>query len=501
MDVLELFRSCRSGDIEKVRYLIEIKDVEVNARDNWDSTPLYYASLCGHEELVELLLKNGSRCEANTFDGERCLYGALTDRIREILRRYKVITAECKRRDSYNEFLRRAFEKGMFSDISFVIQGETIPAHRVVLAARSSYFAERFMGKWKNKTTLFPNVRQIDPVHFKGILKYLYTGRLHVPVDECDPYLYLAQKFKLHNVTNVLKKRLVTAELFGASKRGVVKVTMVTIDAETQGRNLRDDLAKVAEEAIPYPFKSEQLAEGSFGISSLWEQVDCNSTDFSSFSDVCFDVAGYQFFCNKFFFSDRSDYFKALFEFSSAATARDVSSGEGAGTEPFCRITIHDVTPDVFAVVVAYVYTNYAQISLDFEDILNVLCASEMYLLNGLKRLCSNALSRILDVHNVIDVVRISKTFNLPRLESDCCRYMADALDEIIDNPGLAELIQEDAKAIKNRQETDSIPLVDDIRHHLYNAILPSYSGDVSCFAEHRIELLESLLKKLDLEC
>lgn len=43
----------------------------------------------------------------------------------------------------------------------------------------------------------------------------------------------------------------------GASKRGVVKVTMVTIDAETQGRNLRDDLAKVAEEAIPYPFKSE----------------------------------------------------------------------------------------------------------------------------------------------------------------------------------------------------------------------------------------------------
>ena len=72
---------------------------------------------------------------------------------------------------------------------------------------------------------------------------------------------------------------------------------------------------------------------------------------------------------------------------------------------------------------------------------------------------------------------------------------------QIIDNPGLAELIQEDAKAIKNRQETDSIPLVDDIRHHLYNAILPSYSGDVSCFAEHRIELLESLLKKLDLEC
>ena len=49
----------------------------------------------------------GSRCEANTFDGERCLYGALTDRIRRILQRYNAVSSDSMRRESYSEFLRR----------------------------------------------------------------------------------------------------------------------------------------------------------------------------------------------------------------------------------------------------------------------------------------------------------------------------------------------------------------------------------------------------------
>ena len=83
---------------------------------------------------------------------------------------------------SFHFIFHRAFEKGMFSDISFVIQGETIPAHRVVLAARSSYFAERFMGKWKNKTTLFPNVRQVSG--FKLSFGLQLGLQLHEP---CQP--------------------------------------------------------------------------------------------------------------------------------------------------------------------------------------------------------------------------------------------------------------------------------------------------------------------------
>ena len=55
-----LFHYCKRGETDQVRQLIEKEDVNLNIRDCWDSTPLYYACLCGHIELVEYLLENGS---------------------------------------------------------------------------------------------------------------------------------------------------------------------------------------------------------------------------------------------------------------------------------------------------------------------------------------------------------------------------------------------------------------------------------------------------------
>ena len=50
----------------------------------------------------------GAKCEANTFDGERCVYGALTDDIRNLLRSYKAISNRLMRRDLFDEFLRKS---------------------------------------------------------------------------------------------------------------------------------------------------------------------------------------------------------------------------------------------------------------------------------------------------------------------------------------------------------------------------------------------------------
>ncbi|KPM09658.1 ankyrin repeat and BTB/POZ domain-containing protein 1-like protein [Sarcoptes scabiei] len=62
MDIVKLFKACRSGDIETVnrliycflsRFLIQTKDIDINFRDRFDSTPLYFACLCGHTDLVQ----------------------------------------------------------------------------------------------------------------------------------------------------------------------------------------------------------------------------------------------------------------------------------------------------------------------------------------------------------------------------------------------------------------------------------------------------------------
>ncbi len=40
-------QASRVGDMERVKYLLENEQVDVNKRDRWDSVPLYYACLAG----------------------------------------------------------------------------------------------------------------------------------------------------------------------------------------------------------------------------------------------------------------------------------------------------------------------------------------------------------------------------------------------------------------------------------------------------------------------
>ena len=54
----------------------------------------------------------------------------------------------------------RSFEQGMFADIYFVVHGVTIPAHRVILAARSAYLAEMLHTKWQDKMVFFPRTTE-----------------------------------------------------------------------------------------------------------------------------------------------------------------------------------------------------------------------------------------------------------------------------------------------------------------------------------------------------
>ena len=76
---------------------------------------------------------------------------------------------------------------------------------------------------------------------------------------------------------------------------------------------------------------------------------------------------------------------------------------------------------------------------------------------------------------------------------------------QIIDNKEFHSLILEDAASVRERQETDSIPVVDDIRFHLMRRVLPYYVSDeedevfVDC--EGNLQILDNLLVYLGIEC
>ena len=138
---LDLLQCVRSGDLEKTSSLVENFNVELNCVDKYDYSPLILASLCGHIEIVKYLLEHGAILERDTFDGARCLYGALNDEIRNLLLKYDASTAV----DVLQPFaahlsaLRRDNLSLSTSDIDLCGSSITFKAHRFLLAARSPW--------------------------------------------------------------------------------------------------------------------------------------------------------------------------------------------------------------------------------------------------------------------------------------------------------------------------------------------------------------------------
>jgi len=61
-----------------------------------------------------------------------------------------------------------------------------------------------------------------------------------------------------------------------------------------------------------------------------------------------------------------------------------------------------------------------------------------------------------------------------------------------------AQLVEEDAASVLSRQETDSIPVVDDIRYHISNSL--GCYGHIDD-ASRKLAVLDALLARLGLEC
>jgi ankyrin repeat protein len=44
----DIYLATKAGDFERVKYLVEVEDVNINRMDDHNSVPLFYACLCGH---------------------------------------------------------------------------------------------------------------------------------------------------------------------------------------------------------------------------------------------------------------------------------------------------------------------------------------------------------------------------------------------------------------------------------------------------------------------
>jgi len=471
-----MFQSCRRGDLEQVTYLVQQKEVELNIRDRWDSTPLYYACLCGHLELVKFLLSRGAVCDASTFDGERCVYGALTNEIRKLLLDHKMLTPTTMRREAYTEFLRRLLANPQYKDITFYIKGEAISAHKCILSARSSFLKQQFEERWRGRNVVTLSSRLVSLPAFRNLLEWLYTGQVKVEVKDLTEFSKLVKYCQLSLLQEELDKAFTKADQYVLSKRGA-RISVLHLDSALSQSEVQADLGVLATQALPGEFRPWECGVELPGLPAVQQQ----------FVDLVFMVEQFKFFCHRPVFLARSEYFQALLEDHFNEAEED---------EEFHLpvVHIHQVSPAVFSCIVSFVYTNECNIS---EDLISeLLHTADMFLLPGLKKLCGKWMAKLIDLENVLDIVRTARLFGLARLEDLCTEYIAQNIELLWEDPELRSLVESDAADVVARQETDTIHIIDDIRSHISAGVKTlSDREDAEC----RMMVVERLLAELGL--
>jgi speckle-type POZ protein len=75
---------------------------------------------------------------------------------------------------------KELFDGMPLSDVNFNIGGREFPAHKLILAARSKYFAAMFQHPMREQSTNQIEIEDIEPEVFQEMLRFIYTGRVQV---------------------------------------------------------------------------------------------------------------------------------------------------------------------------------------------------------------------------------------------------------------------------------------------------------------------------------
>ncbi|KAL4805862.1 hypothetical protein BDV18DRAFT_140017 [Aspergillus unguis] len=494
LDLSEPFRqlceACRKGDLKVCQEKIT-EGVNINARDQSDYTPLILASLCGHYEVAQLLLESGALCERDTFQGERCLYNALNDRLRNLLLEYDYSksTDPLQPLAAHIASLLVRDQPKTF-DIEVAAGDETLYLHKFILAARSPHFRQKLEASPETTTWKLPSA--MPPQAFGTAIKYLYLGE--PPRDlrsgpgtgftESEVFAGIDKIAKYLDISTLVDSIIDAGDRRLARQRRTTEITRGRDQLEEWFRNnvLRHKIeiatskasdikwdhnnpvfADILLQADEYP--GDDLDGEEHGSTGLpLGPIESSGHSTASQKSVVFP-------CHRAMLL-RSEFFQTMFN----------SPFREAQKKEHLQIINVDCSPDVLEIILTFLYTERADFSLEIA--VEVLFAADMLFIEKLKTKAAVVISTLGsgnlsqaeaaktggDVEDDIDIYSILRAAwmtRVQRLEEFAARFLAYRLESHIDLPEFAELIQESAERIQKRQETDSIELLDDIRFYL----------------------------------
>ncbi|XXH02363.1 hypothetical protein Hte_008738 [Hypoxylon texense] len=496
----ELLQVCRRGDLKRTQELISA-GVNINGKDRFDYTPLIIASLCGHYELVELLLESGALAERDTFQGERCIYNALNDKIRNLLLRYDYSKSTDPLQPwaaHISALLSRDTPKT--SDITLIAASKSFELHKFLLSGRTPYFQKKLAEAPETETWKLPQTIPIES--FQIVLRYLYLG--DIPRDLVDTRSNSTEEEVLTGIDKISKQleidKLWEAILSGNDRRlarqrhqDEVNRAQQQIDNFFQEKVLGHKMVVDSRKAneVKWPHDNSIFADCLLRADEESdEEDDLDAEEESNGIPIGPAVEARKqngarrarksvlYPAHKAMLI-RSPYFETMFS----------SQFREAQVSDHLHIIKVDCLPEVLEIILAFLYTEKAECPLDLG--LDILYASDMLFLDKLKSKAAVAISTLgsgnnnvlidrththegddnveveVEPINVYDVIHAAWDLRVQRLEEFAARYLAYRLEDYIDDEEFMELIQESASRLKTREETDTIELLDDIRYYL----------------------------------
>ncbi|KAH0283229.1 hypothetical protein M436DRAFT_63282 [Aureobasidium namibiae CBS 147.97] len=506
LDTSDAFRifceACRRGDLKVCQEQISA-GVNINARDRYDYTPLILASLCGHYEVCQHLLESGALCERDTFQGERCLYNALNDRIRNLLLQYDFSKSTDPLQPlaaHTTSLLSRPEPKT--SDILVSTYDRDFALHKFILAARSPYFAEKLARQ--PDTTSWKLPPKIPSQSFNSVVRYLYLGEASADLsdDEEEQKAILAGIDKLgkqlevptlfENIIDAGDRRMARQRRTEEMARGrdqfvtwfqanVLRHKVHTDTEKADQAKWDRDNAIFADVLLRADEPEEEVADEPQSTQESVRNTEgpLNGIPIGNFSPDQASTTTPRKRKSVLFPAHRamllrSEFFSAMFS-SSFREAQD---------SPHLHIIPIDCSPQVLEIVLTYLYTEKADFSL--EVAVDVLFAADLLFIEKLKQRAAVIISTLgnggasvveaenprgetatEDVIDVYDIIRAGWDTRVHRLEEFGARFIAYRLERFIDDPDFEELVKESASRIQGRQETDTVELIDDIRYYL----------------------------------
>ncbi|XP_008207032.1 speckle-type POZ protein B-like [Nasonia vitripennis] len=120
----------------------------------------------------------------------------------------KVDDESALRLREFDDFEHLLDEKA-FSDVIFIVGGNTLYAHKCILSTRSAVFAAMFLHEMLERQENKVEVKDVDYDVFREMMRFMYTGKVN-RLDSTMAYdlLIAADKYALDTLKNMTEKKL-----------------------------------------------------------------------------------------------------------------------------------------------------------------------------------------------------------------------------------------------------------------------------------------------------